>query len=49
MMRTMGENEARASYDRLIAGWNDHDGEAMADPFAPDGVVTARKVFSRSS
>jgi len=23
----------------LITGWNDHDGEAMAEPFAEDGVV----------
>ncbi len=38
-MRTMGENEVRALYGRLIAGWNDHDGGAMAEPFAPDGVV----------
>jgi uncharacterized protein (TIGR02246 family) len=26
-------------YDRLIAAWNDHDGGAMAEPFAADGVV----------
>jgi uncharacterized protein (TIGR02246 family) len=39
MMRTMSENEIRALYDTLIAGWNDHDGEAMAAPFAEDGVV----------
>jgi uncharacterized protein (TIGR02246 family) len=39
MMRTMGENEVRALYDRLIAAWNDHDGGAMAEPFAADGVV----------
>jgi uncharacterized protein (TIGR02246 family) len=39
MMRTMGENEARALYDTLIAGWNDHDGDAMAEPLAEDGVV----------
>jgi len=38
-MRTMGENEVLALYDRLIAGWNDHDGDAMAEPFAADGVV----------
>jgi uncharacterized protein (TIGR02246 family) len=39
MMRTMGENDVRALYDKLIAGWNDHDGDAMAEPFADDGVV----------
>lgn len=39
MMRTMSENEIRALYDTLIAGWNDHDGKAMAEPFAEDGVV----------
>jgi uncharacterized protein (TIGR02246 family) len=39
MMRTMGENDVRASYDKLVAGWNDHDGDAMAEPFADDGVV----------
>jgi uncharacterized protein (TIGR02246 family) len=39
MMRTMSENEVRALYDMLIAGWNGHDGEVMAEPFAEDGVV----------
>jgi uncharacterized protein (TIGR02246 family) len=39
MMRTMSENEVRALYDMLIGGWNGHDGEAMAEPFAEDGVV----------
>jgi uncharacterized protein (TIGR02246 family) len=39
MMRNMGENEVLALYDRLIAGWNHHDGDAMAEPFAADGVV----------
>jgi uncharacterized protein (TIGR02246 family) len=39
MMPTMGENEVRALYDRLIAAWNDHDGGAMAGPLAEDGVV----------
>ena len=39
MMRTMGENEIRALYNKLITGWNDHDGEAMAAPFADDGVI----------
>jgi|SRR5215204_3250893 len=29
----------RALYDTLIASWNDHDGAAMAAPFADDGVV----------
>ena len=38
-MRTMGENEVRALYDTLITAWNDHDGTAMAAPFADDGVV----------
>jgi uncharacterized protein (TIGR02246 family) len=38
-MRTMSENEVRALYDMLITGWNDHDGEATAEPFAEDGVV----------
>jgi uncharacterized protein (TIGR02246 family) len=39
MMRSMGENEVRALYDTLITAWNDHDGTAMAAPFADDGVV----------
>jgi uncharacterized protein (TIGR02246 family) len=39
MMPTMGENDVRALYDKLVAGWNDHDGDAMAEPFAEDGVV----------
>ena len=38
-MRTMGENEVKALYQKLIAGWNAHDGEAMAAPFADDGVI----------
>lgn len=38
-MRSMGENEVRALYDTLITAWNDHDGTAMAAPFADDGVV----------
>jgi uncharacterized protein (TIGR02246 family) len=38
-MPTMGEQEVRALYDSLIAAWNDHDGAAMAAPFAVDGVV----------
>jgi uncharacterized protein (TIGR02246 family) len=38
-MRTMSENDVRALYDRLITGWNDHDGHAMAEPFADDGVI----------
>ena len=38
-MRPMGENEVRALYDTLITAWNDHDGTAMAAPFAEDGVV----------
>jgi uncharacterized protein (TIGR02246 family) len=39
MMRTMSENQIRDLYDTLIAGWNDHDGKAMAEPFVEDGVV----------
>jgi uncharacterized protein (TIGR02246 family) len=35
----MSEDEVRALYDGLITGWNDHDGAAMAAPFADDGVV----------
>jgi uncharacterized protein (TIGR02246 family) len=39
MMRIMSENEVTALYEKLIAGWNAHDGEAMAGPFAADGVI----------
>jgi uncharacterized protein (TIGR02246 family) len=39
MMHTMSENEVRNLYEKLIAGWNAHDGEAMAGPFAEDGVI----------
>jgi uncharacterized protein (TIGR02246 family) len=39
MMHSMGENEVRVLYDTLITAWNDHDGTAMAAPFAEDGVV----------
>jgi uncharacterized protein (TIGR02246 family) len=39
MMRDMSENDVRALYDKLIAGWNAHDGEALAEPFAEDGVI----------
>ena len=35
----MSENDVGALYDRLITGWNDHDGYAMAEPFADDGVI----------
>jgi uncharacterized protein (TIGR02246 family) len=35
----MGENEVRTLYDTLITAWNDHDGSAMAAPFAEDGVI----------
>jgi uncharacterized protein (TIGR02246 family) len=35
----MNENEVKALYEKLIAGWNAHDGEAMAAPFAEDGVI----------
>jgi uncharacterized protein (TIGR02246 family) len=38
-MRPMGENEVRTLYDTLITAWNDHDGSAMAAPFAEDGVI----------
>jgi uncharacterized protein (TIGR02246 family) len=38
-VRAMSENDVRALYDRLITGWNDHDGDAMAEPFAEDGVI----------
>ena len=38
-MRTMSEDDGRALYDRLIRGWNDHGGDAMAEPFAEDGVI----------
>ena len=38
-MHFMGENEVTALYDTLITAWNDHDGTAMAAPFAEDGVV----------
>jgi uncharacterized protein (TIGR02246 family) len=38
-MPTMAQQEVRALYDSLIAGWNDHDGAAMAGPFAEDCVV----------
>jgi uncharacterized protein (TIGR02246 family) len=39
MMLTMGENVVRALYETVIAAWNDHDGDAVAEPFAADGVV----------
>jgi uncharacterized protein (TIGR02246 family) len=38
-MRTMSDNDVNALYEKLIAGWNAHDGEAMARPFADDGVI----------
>jgi uncharacterized protein (TIGR02246 family) len=38
-MHSMVGNEVRALYDTLITAWNDHDGTAMAAPFAEDGVV----------
>ena len=38
-MHAMSESDVRALYDNLIAGWNDHDGAAMAEPFAEDGVI----------
>src|SRR5215217_5275449 len=39
MMPTMSGNDIQALYGKLIAAWNDHDGEAMAEPFAEDGVI----------
>ncbi len=38
-MLTMDESDIEALYDQLIAAWNDHEGEAMAEPFAEDGVI----------
>jgi uncharacterized protein (TIGR02246 family) len=38
-MPTMSENDVQGLYNELIAGWNYHDGEAMARPFAEDGVI----------
>jgi uncharacterized protein (TIGR02246 family) len=38
-MLTMDESDVEALYDQLIAAWNDHEGEAMAEPFAEDGVI----------
>ena len=38
-MLPISENEVTGLYAQLIAGWNDHDGEAMAEPFADDGVI----------
>jgi uncharacterized protein (TIGR02246 family) len=35
----MEEAEIKNLYDDVIGGWNDHDGTAMAAPFADDGVV----------
>jgi uncharacterized protein (TIGR02246 family) len=29
----------RALYQQLLAGWNQHDGDAMAEPFLEDGEV----------
>jgi uncharacterized protein (TIGR02246 family) len=39
MMLPMSESDVKALYDQLIAAWNDHDGEAMSEPFAEDGVI----------
>jgi uncharacterized protein (TIGR02246 family) len=33
------EAAVTALYDDLIGAWNDHDGDAFAAPFAPDGMV----------
>jgi uncharacterized protein (TIGR02246 family) len=38
-MADMGESEVKSLYAAVIGGWNNHDGEAMAAPFAEDGVV----------
>jgi uncharacterized protein (TIGR02246 family) len=35
----MSAADVRKLYDAVIAGWNNHDGAAMAAPFAEDGVV----------
>lgn len=34
----MSESDIRVLYANLISGWNTQDGEAMAAPFAEDGV-----------
>ncbi len=39
MIPSVSEADVRTLYDALITGWNDHDGAAMAAPFADDGVV----------
>jgi uncharacterized protein (TIGR02246 family) len=39
MMPAVSEQEVRALYDSLVSAWNDHDGAAMAAPFAEDGAV----------
>jgi uncharacterized protein (TIGR02246 family) len=39
MMRFVSQEAVTALYEALIGGWNDHDGVAMAAPFADDGVV----------
>jgi uncharacterized protein (TIGR02246 family) len=36
---SIDEAAMSALYEELIAGWNGHDGEAFAAPFAPDGAV----------
>ena len=38
-MLPMSESDVKGLYDQLIAAWNDHDGKAMAEPFADDGVI----------
>jgi uncharacterized protein (TIGR02246 family) len=38
-MLTMSKDEVETLYEKLIAGWNAHDGEAMAAPLAEDGVI----------
>jgi uncharacterized protein (TIGR02246 family) len=39
MIPSVSEADVRALGNALITGWNDHDGAAMAAPFADDGVV----------
>ena len=38
-MPAASEQDVSALYSSLIAAWNDHDGAAMAAPFAEDGVI----------
>ena len=38
-MPHVSQDEVRTLYSALITGWNNHDGAAMAAPFADDGVI----------